>query len=67
MAHWDDIELKLARLRAQDEVKELVEERATELAEAEGSTVFNPRYGDNPDEDKIRNEYRARIRKELGL
>jgi hypothetical protein len=63
----DNIERKIARLRALDEVKELVEERATALAEAEGLTVFNPWYGDNPNEDKIRNEYRARARKELGI
>lgn len=62
----DDIERNLARIRARDEVNELVEERATALAESEGSTVFRPLH-DDPNNQKIRDEYRARVRRELGL
>lgn len=63
----NDLELKLARIRARDEVNELVEERSTALAAAEGSPVFKTARGDQPGEHKIRDEYRDRVRKELGL
>lgn len=62
----DDIEKKLARIRARDEVNELVEERATALAKAEGSRVFEPLH-DDEEGFQARGEYRDRVRRELGL
>lgn len=62
----EEIERKLARIRARDEVNELVEERAIALAEADGSPVFKPLH-DNAEGQRVRDEYRARVREELGL
>lgn len=63
----DDLDAKLARIRARDELNELIEERATMLAEAEGSTAFSVQLPDDPGRQPVRDDYRARIRLELGM
>lgn len=63
----DNIARKLERVRARDEVNELIEERATELAEVEGSRAFSRFLPDAPERQAERDNLRARARIGLGM
>lgn len=67
MTGTEDLDRKVARIRARDELNELVEERATQLADREGSSVFDPLLPDDPARQPARDDYRARVRLELGM
>ncbi|GAA0529331.1 hypothetical protein GCM10010172_07500 [Paractinoplanes ferrugineus] len=67
MTDDDRIARRLAHVRALDERNELVEERATEYATAEGSNAFSPYLPDDPTRQPERENYRARARRSLGL
>ena len=63
----DSIERKLARVRARDEVNELIEEQATALADAEDSKAFSRHLPDDPERQQERDNYRARARIALNM
>ena len=67
MSDANAIEKRLARARARDELNELIEERATALAEAEGSSALSRLLVDKPDRQAARDDYRARTRLELNM
>lgn len=63
----DSIERKLTRARARNEVNELVEEQATDLAAIEGSPAFSRSLPDDPARQQERDQFRARARTGLGM